>query len=111
VSPVYAGLSNKGRALEELAKRFNIPFDSTATDDLLRGFAGIEVQVHFQQMPAAFAVCVEQLKRACIRVGGNAIVGLRMDTDIEAVMGAHHFYLQMYGTAVRVQQSGSGAPA
>ncbi|MFM7922922.1 MAG: heavy metal-binding domain-containing protein, partial [Planctomycetaceae bacterium] len=55
------------------------------------------------QFDSAFFVAVQELKSRAGRVGGNAIVHMRQDIDIDTD-GMQYFYLQMYGTAVKVKQ-------
>lgn len=60
-------------------------------------FEGSVGQRHFDK---AYYLCVAELKLRALQLGGDAIVGMRMDFDLDTTnWGA--FYLQMYGTVVR----------
>lgn len=48
----------------------------------------------------AFYIAVEELKRQAVEMGGDAVVAMRQDIDIDS-NGFQYFYLQMYGTAVK----------
>ena len=48
----------------------------------------------------AFYIAVEELKKQAQRMGGDAVVAMRQDIDIDS-NGFQYFYLQMYGTAVK----------
>lgn len=48
----------------------------------------------------AFYIAVEELKKQAEEMGGDAVVAMRQDIDIDS-NGFQYFYLQMYGTAVK----------
>ena len=48
----------------------------------------------------AFYIAVEELKKMARRMGGDAVVAMRQDIDIDS-NGFQYFYLQMYGTVVK----------
>ncbi|MBR3354584.1 MAG: heavy metal-binding domain-containing protein [Oscillospiraceae bacterium] len=50
----------------------------------------------------AFYIATQELKNRALLLGGNAIVGMRQDIDLDT-NGFQHFYLQMYGTAVKIK--------
>ena len=52
------------------------------------------------QFDAAFFIGVEELKYRAALLGGDAIIGMRQDFDLDT-NGFQHFYLQLYGTAVK----------
>jgi uncharacterized protein YbjQ (UPF0145 family) len=54
---------------------------------------------------SAFFVAVEELKLRAARIGADAIVHMRQDIDMDT-SGMQYFYLQMYGTAVRLLRNG-----
>lgn len=49
----------------------------------------------------AFFIAVEELKKRAAMLGANAIIAMRQDIDIDTT-GFQFFYLQMYGTAVKI---------
>ena len=51
----------------------------------------------------AFFIAVQELKMRAALLGADAVVGMRQDIDLDT-NGFQHFYLQMYGTAVRRKQ-------
>lgn len=66
----------------------------------LDGSATFEGGVGQGEFDNAFYYCVAEMKLRCAQMGGDAIVGLKMDYDLDTVnFGA--FYLQMYGTVVK----------
>ncbi len=57
---------------------------------------------NFQAFPLAFTVCVEQLKRQCAALGGNAVLGMQMNFDLDRSGGGLSvFTMQLFGTAVK----------
>ena len=51
----------------------------------------------------AFFIAVEELKIRAAMLGADAIIGMRQDIDLDT-NGFQHFYLQMYGTAVKTRK-------
>lgn len=54
--------------------------------------------VSYYSFEAAFYIGVEELKRKCRSLGGEAVICVREDTN---VLDGGNFAVQMYGTAVR----------
>ncbi len=52
---------------------------------------------------AAFFIAVEELKKKAFLLGADAVIGMRHDFDLDT-NGFQHFYLQIYGTAVKFVQ-------
>lgn len=50
----------------------------------------------------AFFVAVEEIKKRAAMLGGDAIVYMRQDIDLDREV-LQYFHLQMYGTAVRIK--------
>ena len=48
----------------------------------------------------AFYIAVRELEKKAIRMGADAVIGMRQDIDLDTV-NFQYFYLQMYGTAVK----------
>lgn len=110
IGPVFFQTSNKGlfssaygklakEYLEELKKRREDgTFSPTFTD---WGFLiGTGWTVGQNDFDPAFYIAVEELKRRAIVLDADAIVGLKVDFDLDT-NGFQYFYLQAYGTAVR----------
>ena len=55
-----------------------------------------------QNFDRAFFIATEELKKRALRMGANAIIGMRQDIDIDS-NGFQYFYMQMYGTAVQLK--------
>jgi hypothetical protein len=102
LGPVFFAVSNKGllsSQLEKLAVKHRLPTGGQwAPSDLGWALAG-EWPAGQQDLPRAFIVCVEELKRQVMALGGDAIVWLRQDVDLDT-NGFQWFYMQAYGTAV-----------
>lgn len=123
IGPVITNTSNKGvfsSAWTKLQKKYTVaPYskfivrpskESLNTSELgmalftifVDGAFGFEGSVGQSNFDSAFYICIAELKLRCVEMGGNAIVGMRMDFDLDTNnYGA--FYLQMYGTAVRTE--------
>lgn len=52
---------------------------------------------------AAFFVAVEELKKRALLLDADAIIHMRQDIDLQS-HSSYYFYLQMYGTAVRMKE-------
>jgi len=65
------------------------------------GFLWGEFSVGQSDFEAAFFVAVEELKKRASMMGANAIIGLKQDIDLDT-NSFQYFYLQMYGTAVKL---------
>ena len=71
---------------------------------LLADTTAFEGRVGQSEFDRAYYICVAELKRRAAELGGDAVVGMRMDYDLDtANFGA--FYLQMYGTAVKLEEA------
>jgi hypothetical protein len=103
LGPVFFAVSNKGifsSQLDKLAKKHGIgPGSAWDNSALPMGLFLGEWPVGQQQFPMAFMVAIEEIKRQVMRVGGDGIVWLRMDIDLDTT-GFQFFYMQVYGTAV-----------
>jgi hypothetical protein len=65
------------------------------------GFLWGEWSVGQNDFEKAFFVAVEELKERAQMLGGNAIINMRQDIDLDT-NGFAYFYFQMYGTVVKV---------
>ena len=50
----------------------------------------------------AFYIAVEELKKRAVMLGADAVVYMRQDIDLDTEV-LQYFYLQMYGTAVKLK--------
>ena len=68
---------------------------------LLDGAIGFEGSVGQSSFDDAFYIAVAEMKIRAIEMGADAVIGVKMDFDLDTTnFGA--FYLQMYGTAVKL---------
>jgi hypothetical protein len=112
IGPVYFSLNNAGilssqyenlvnqyreniRILHESEKMNRPKFDWS----FLYGEYSFGMGSHFDQ---AFFISVEELKKRTLGIGGDGIIHLRQDIDIDT-NGFQRFYLQIYGTAVKLK--------
>jgi hypothetical protein len=109
LGPVYFQVSNKGvfsSALSKLAKQYGSEIEEAKKAGRMSkpradwGFLYGEFSVGQSDFDKAFFVAVQELRKRAAIVGGDAIIGMRQDIDLDT-SGFQFFYLQMYGTAVK----------
>ncbi len=61
----------------------------------------LEHSVNQTDFEKAFFVAVQELKKRAKAINAHAVISMRQDIDIDT-NGFQYFYLQMYGTAVRL---------
>jgi hypothetical protein len=107
---VYFQVSNKGlfsSALSKLTKQYEAEIaqmkrqDQMDQDRMDWGFLYGEWSVGQSDFEQAFFVAVQELKKRAAIVGADAIIGMRQDIDLDTT-AFQYFYLQMYGTAVKL---------
>ena len=123
IGPVFFNTTNKGvfsSAFSKLCEKYEKqPYselvkrpsgESIATGEfgsfLLSLFdlgGGYEGSVGQWQFDDAYYYALAELKLRCAEMGGNAIVGMNMDFDLDTNNVAA-FYLQMHGTAVKLKE-------
>ena len=113
VGPIYYQISNKGLfcgqlsdmkyhyedVLEELRNRGQT---GGGRFDWLSLFVGGSVGQN--DFDIAFFIAVQELKARAHMLRADAVIGMRQDIDIDT-NGFQWFYLQMYGTAVRLSRA------
>ena len=52
------------------------------------------------QFDEAFFISVEEIKKRAYYMGADAIIGMKEELNLDT-NGFQHFYMQMYGTAVK----------
>ena len=63
---------------------------------------GADSLANYKAFPVAFAVCTEELRRQAAGLGCDAVIGVRMNFDLDrSGIGLQVFDMQLYGTAVR----------
>lgn len=111
LGPVYFQVSNKGifsSALSKLVKQYETEIAQMKKQGQMGqagadwGFLYGEWSVGQSDFEKAFFVAVQELKKRASLVGADAIIGMRQDIDLDT-NAFQFFYLQMYGTAVRIK--------
>lgn len=113
IGPIFYQISNKGffsSKLSNLMKKYDDEIkeleqnqNSVVGEIAMRLLIG-EFSVGESEFEKAFFISTEELKRKVLAIGGNGIVHMRMDIDLDTE-GFAYFYLQMYGTAVKIKES------
>ena len=111
IGPVYFQVSNKGmfnNKLYNLTEKYKEEIKKQKQLGLMEeekldwGFLYGEWSVGQGEFQRAFFVAVEELKNHARYLKADAIVGMKQDIDLDT-NGFQYFYLQMYGTEVRVK--------
>ena len=114
IGPVYYQISNKGFFSSVLSSKIREYSDELSKmrrsgrlskDKADWGFLYGEFSVGQTDFEKAFFIATEELKKRARLVGANAIIGMRQDVDLDT-NGFQFFYLQMYGTAVKLKEVG-----
>lgn len=112
IGPVYFQVSNKGlfsSTLDKLTKKYAAEINAMKESGTMSqaradwGFLYGEWSVGQNQFESAFYIATQELKKRAALVGGDAIIGMRQDIDLDS-NGFSFFYLQMYGTAVKIKE-------
>ena len=113
IGPVYFQVSNKGIFSSELSRLIKKHSDilqglkkqgNMTKDRMDWGFLYGEYSVGQNDFDKAFFVAVEELKIRAKIVGGDAIICMRQDIDLDTT-SIQKFYLQIYGTAVKLKNN------
>lgn len=113
IGPVYFQVSNKGlfgSTLSTLVKQYQAEIRAMKTSGSMSedksdwGFLYGEWSVGQSDFEKAFFVATEELKKRAEMVGADAVIAMRQDIDLDT-NGFAHFYLQMYGTAVKLKNN------
>jgi uncharacterized protein YbjQ (UPF0145 family) len=110
VGPVYFQISNKGifsNQVVQLSNEYRNEITQMRSSGQIGGFKidwsfiyG-EWTVGQSLFEQAFYVSVQELKKRAMFLDADAIIAMRQDIDLDTT-GFQFFYLQMYGTAVRL---------
>ena len=110
IGPVYSKVTNKGlfsselsRLLDKHKEQLDKLKNSNQISEKRRdwGFMWGEWSAGQNDFDKAFFVAVQELKERASLVGGNGIIFMRQDIDLDT-NAFQYFYLQMYGTAVKI---------
>ena len=109
IGPVYFQVSNKGlfsSTLSDLVNKYSAEIEEMKNHALMSerrsdwGFLWGEYSVGQNDFEKAFFVATQELKKRALMLGGDAVVSMRQDIDLDT-KGFQYFYLQMYGTVVK----------
>ena len=109
IGPVFFQVSNKGlfsSTLSELINKYSAEIEEMRNSALINkeriDWGGLWGQRSVEQndFEKAFFVAVQELKKRAVVLGGDAIVSMRQDIDLDT-NGVQFFYLQIYGTVVK----------
>ena len=109
IGPVFFQVSNKGifsSTLSELVNKYSAEIEEMKNNALMSerrtdwGFLWGEYSVGQNDFEKAFFVATQELKKRALMLGGDAVVYMRQDIDLDT-SGFQYFYLQMYGTVVK----------
>ena len=125
IGPVYFQINNHGfsASYTKLVKQYaedieNLKESGQLSNDKRRAFdqwsmpdegtLGLPIGNHgkyqgiaYDQFDKAFFISIQELKKRALILGADAIIGMRQDIDLDTE-GIQYFYLQMYGTAVKI---------
>jgi hypothetical protein len=116
IGPVYFQISNKPEGFasstymeykavyeQELANlKRSGEFQGTRSGNTEWGYVWGEYCLGESAFEFAFYISVEELKKRAAMLGGDAVVFMRQDIDLDTEV-LQYFYLQMYGTAVKLK--------
>ena len=112
VGPIFYQISNKG-LLGGLLSDMKLHYDEVLEELRARGQTGggrhdwfslvVGGSVGQNDFDTAFFIAVQELKARAHMLRADAVIGMRQDIDIDT-NGFQWFYLQMYGTAVRLRR-------
>ena len=113
IGPVYFQVSNKGiflaSSLDIYKSMYKSEIERMKSEGTMSqempdwGFLYGEWSVGQNSFESAFYIAVQELRVRAALVGGDAIISMRQDIDIDT-NGFSFFYLQMYGTAVKLKK-------
>ena len=87
-----ASITESIGALSGMVELFSTGDISASTKDLLGN--------GHNQFDEAFFISVEEIKKRAYYMGADAIIGMKEELNLDT-NGFQHFYMQMYGTAVK----------
>ena len=110
IGPVYFQVSNKGilsSQLSTLMQEYGAELAQMKEQGQIEkpktdwGFVYGEFSAGQNDFSKAFFIAVQELKKRAAMLGADAVVAMRQDIDLDT-NGFQYFYLQMYGTAVKL---------
>ena len=112
IGPIYVQVANRGEfsshlqfLREQYAEEIDAAIDRGeigAWKHAAGSFSADETsgQTDFEH---AFFIAVRELQKRAALIGADAVIGMRHDVDLDAEVSIY-FFLQMYGTAVRLRR-------
>ncbi len=107
IGPLYFHISNKGfftSRLSQLMEKYDEEIERLKAEgkegdlwNLHYGKYAFDTDSRFEK---AFYVAVREIEEIALKMGADAIVGLRQNVKLN-IDRSQQFYLQVYGTAVR----------
>jgi len=115
IGPVYFNITNKGlfsSQYKKLEKEYRVKIETwkeagqatsvgTGFGDLVLALGVGEWSAGHNLFDKAFFIAVEELKKRAAILDADGISYLRQDIDLDT-SGFQYFYLQMYGTAIKL---------
>lgn len=112
IGPLYYKISNKGlfntelkNKLKEYKEKINVLKKGNLISEKRNDWGFLYGEMSFgieNEFDTAFFIAVEEIKKRAGVLGADAVVGMRQDIDLDT-NNIQWFYLQMYGTAVRIK--------
>lgn len=111
IGPIYFQVSNKGIFSSQLGKLKKAYAEEIAAmkkggqigeAQADWGFLYGEFSAGQSDFENAFFIAVQELRKRAQMLGADAVVGMRQDIDLDTNQ-FQAFYLQMYGTAVKIK--------
>ncbi|MBO4852421.1 MAG: hypothetical protein J5477_02170 [Schwartzia sp.] len=111
IRPVFFQVSNKGifsSKFSKLAEKYSEELkqleqsSKSVLGELAMGLFLNEWSANEDDFEKAFFMATEELKRKAFMLGGDAVIHMKQDIDLDT-NGFQYFYLQMYGTAVKIK--------
>jgi len=111
VGPVYFQISNKGffsSQLGKMKKAYQAEIEEMKKQGQIGeqkadwGFLYGEFSVGQSEFELAFFIAVQELRKRALMIGADAVIAMRQDIDLDT-NAFQYFYLQMYGTAVKIR--------
>ena len=125
IGPVYFQLNDLGSTFNDLKKEYHLLLGELSkngqrSNDRISGLETLGAIANIASILAggpqdrdllgnshssfdiAFFIACEELKNRAYSLGADMIIGMKQDIDLDTT-GFQHFYLQMYGTAIKLK--------
>ena len=112
IRPIFFQVSNKGffsNKFTKLSEKYSAELKNleqsgkSVLGELAMGLFLNEWSASEDNFEKAFFIATEELKRKALMLGGDAVINMKQDIDLDT-NGFQFFYLQMYGTAVKIKR-------